>query len=416
MANQLKIIFILLLVVSGWSSVNAQETFHGPGGCTNKEECRAYCNEDSHKEECLTFGVQNGLMTQEEADRARKFLNQTGPGGCRGEECKSYCEYKLHREECLKFTEENGLISGEEAARARKFQKIEVEGGPGGCKGEECRTYCEDEAHREECFKFAKENGLIGEEEIKQFETGLKIREKIKESGGPGGCKSEEECHSYCSDVSHVEECVKFGAAHTDKSEAEIEQMLRDFKDMKGHMQERKMRGEGFDGPEFRSDFGDGEFEDGEFQENFHMVPPGERNGRFPQRPPTTEEMERMKEKYRQNYEQYREQMPSENQMMPGSMPQEGQMFPEDYQNQGTYPKPESYQQYEGSYQQYPQDYQPQQYQTAPTTPEPTFAPTTFESALPPPPSEPAPQPTSYNHSKSFLANVLSAFLAPFRK
>lgn len=370
-----------------------ERSFEGPGGCTTKEECRSYCDEDGHKEECLTFAVQNGLMSQEEADRARKFLNQTGPGGCRGEECKEYCSDPSHKEECIDFAVKNGLIQPEEAERFRKFKEIEEKGGPGGCKGEACRTYCEDESHRDECFAFAKEKGLIGEEEVKQFETGLKIREKIKESGGPGGCKSENECHSYCSDVSRVEECVKFGAQHTGKSEAEIEKMLREFKDIKSHMQERGMRGEGFDRPGFRSDFGDGKFEDREFQENFQMVPEGAREGRFPQRPPTEEELERTKAKYRENYEKYRGQMPPEGMMPSSNMPT---AFPSG--TDGMMPPPEAYQQYQQNYQEPPQEYQPQQYQT------------------PPPPSEPAPQPTSYDRSKSFISNLSAAFLAPFRK
>ncbi|MEK7148258.1 MAG: hypothetical protein AAB758_03085 [Patescibacteria group bacterium] len=432
---------IYLLLATPALAQELEQGFIGPGGCTSKEECRRYCDEDSNKEECLTFAVNNGLMTQEEADRARKFLNQTGPGGCRGDECKAYCETPANRDGCIKFAEENGLISKEEASRFKKFKEIEEKGGPGGCKGEnECRNHCEDEANHEECFAFAKQNDLLPPEEIEKFETGLKIKEKIKSGGGPGGCKSDKECHEYCSDSSHIEECVAFGSQSTGKSSDEIRRMIEEFKNNKDgfrgpegfernseefekRRQEFESRREEFEG-RFKSDFGDGEFEDGEFQKNFQMVPEEFRNERNPQRPPTAEELEKIKEKYRENYEKYKGVMPPER-VMPEEMKRmmqkpegermpydnfrpENQTQPSQYQNmmpkdgtipQEGYPKPEDYQQYQqGEYQQPPTSGQ---------------SGGTYQSA-PPPPSEP--KPTSYDPSKSFLSNMAAAFMAPFRK
>ena len=275
------ILTTLFLLLASTLLAHAQEAFVGPGGCTSKGECREYCDEDSHKDECLTFAVQNGLMSQEDAERARKFLNQTGPGGCRGDECRKYCSESSHKEECINFAVNNGLIQPEEAERFKKFKEIEEKGGPGGCKGEECRSYCEDEARHDECFVFAKEHGLIGEEEIKHYETGLKIREKIKEAGGPGGCTSENECRQYCGDVTHVEECVAFGAEHTGKSRDEVRGMLEEFKRHKDEFEKMHQNRR----EEFKSDFGDGVFEDGEFQKNFQQVPEEFRGERNPQRP-----------------------------------------------------------------------------------------------------------------------------------
>ena len=36
------------------------------------------------------------------------------------------------------------------------------------------------------------------------------IDEKVKTQGGPGGCRGEEECRAYCSDTSHFDECAAF--------------------------------------------------------------------------------------------------------------------------------------------------------------------------------------------------------------
>jgi hypothetical protein len=344
----------LMLVVSCWSSVTAQELeqgFVGPGGCTSKEECRAYCDIDGNKEECLTFAVDNGMMTEVEADKARKFLNQTGPGGCRGDECKTYCEDPANTEECISFAEANGLIQPGEGERFRKMRQIESKGGPGGCKGEECRAYCEDESHRDECFAFAKENGLLNEKQIQGYETGIKIKQKIKEVGGPGGCKSEKECHDYCSDIDKVEECVAFGAKHSGKSPEEVRRMIEDFKNFK----DMRERGEGFEPPNM------------ERKPNFPEAREGQMPGKFT-RPEGCDSPESCRKMCMENPEKC------------GFMrrPDESMMRPPETQrntvDENTIP----------------------------------VAPTNNEST-------PTTEPTSYDHSKSFIANMAAAFLAPFR-
>lgn len=212
----------------------AEDSFRGPGDCATRDECKIYCDVDAHREECLNFAEQNGIMSKEEVEKAKKFIQQTGPGGCIGEECRTYCENPAHQEECVTFGLEHGFITKEDAERFKKFREIEEKGGgPGGCRGEECKTYCDDPAHEDECFEFAKKNGLIKPEDEKHYEAGRKIRQKIKTGEAPGSCSSEVECRNYCSDIGHVEECVKFGASQTGMSEAEVRLMLQEFKDRK---------------------------------------------------------------------------------------------------------------------------------------------------------------------------------------
>ena len=415
-----KTFLLLALALGTFSIVSAQEVgqegFVGPGGCTTKEECRAYCDIDGNKEECLTFAVEKGMMTQEEADKARKFLNQTGPGGCRGDECKDYCEDPANTEECIRFAEENGLIKPGEGARFRKLREISQKGGPGGCKGEDCQEYCEDEAHRDECFAFAREHGILSQEQLEGYETGRKIEQAIKEAGGPGGCRSERECHEYCSDSARIDECAAFGAKHTGKSPEEMRKMLEEFKS--GNFRNGP---EGFerDREEFerrRQEFEGRIRESGDIRERMMRdLPAGRQEGyRGPSEVP--ESFEGTRESFQgpggcnspESCQQYcmnnpqacgYGQGPREGQMMSpsGSMPQSSE-----FQSQ---PAPVEYNR------EYQQNYQiPEQYQNPPTS-EPTYV---------TPPSEPQPQPqptipTSYDHSKSFIANVISAFLAPFR-
>ena len=79
--------------------------------------------------------------------------------------------------------------------------------GPGGCKStEECKTYCSEPAHIEECQKFMGQTqpGPAGSQGI-QLPQGSFGPTQMQ---GPGGCKSPEECKAYCE--THLEECKNF--------------------------------------------------------------------------------------------------------------------------------------------------------------------------------------------------------------
>lgn len=394
---------LLSFVQTTFAQGVGEEGFVGPGGCTTKEECRAYCDIDNNKEECLTFAVEKGMMTQEDADRARAFLSQTGPGGCRGDECRSYCDDPANTEECIRFAEEQGFIKPGEGERFRKLRELSQRGGPGGCKGEECHTYCEDESHRNECFAFARENGLLNEEQVKGYEIEVKIRQTIKEVGGPGGCKSERECHKYCSDSSRIDECAAFGAEHTGKSPEEMRRMLEKF-NQEGFRTDGPGAPEGFDQrrEEFERRLRDEAGLRERMMQEGYGAPEGFRSPEGFQGQTGCDSPESCREYCMNN--------PQACGYTPG--PRENYQAPQE-----SYPKPESfeqYRQYEQNYQtpeqfqQYQENYQtPEQYQTPTTTSEPTFT---------PPPSEFQTQPTSYDSSRSFLANIWSAFLAPFRQ
>ena len=79
------------------------------------------------------------------------------------------------------------------------------------------------------CFQFAQKNGLVPAEEVARFEQGQKIKEKIKTSGGPGGCKEEGQCRNYCGDAGHVEECIAFASASGGLSPEEARSKLQEF-------------------------------------------------------------------------------------------------------------------------------------------------------------------------------------------
>ena len=244
-----------------------------PPPCHGQDECDEYCSQPNNMETCMTFAMEAGFMSDQEKANSQKMIaaikKGVVPPKCKGKEgCDIYCGQEEHFEECLSFSEAAGFMNPEEAAMARKTGGK----GPGGCKGkDECDAFCNNPDNQETCFNFAKDNGMIPEKDLKRMEEGKQqfkqslsqapqevldclnsqmgsdMLEKLKsgqfmppkdigdkmqicfeqgmgaaqpggpgEGGmrppagqtGPGGCKTLEECTSYCE--SNIEECKNF--------------------------------------------------------------------------------------------------------------------------------------------------------------------------------------------------------------
>ena len=99
-------IFSLLIVGTAWyvsaaSIFDIEFPISELGNCGDKTECKSYCNDLSHKNECLAFAKKYGLVDEKTAARAEK-LPETGPGGCKGEsECRNYCDSADNADECF---------------------------------------------------------------------------------------------------------------------------------------------------------------------------------------------------------------------------------------------------------------------------------------------------------------------------
>ena len=193
-----------------------------PPPCGGKDECDEYCSAPENLEQCLAFAEAAGFISPEEAAMARRTGGK-GPGNCRGKEaCEAFCDDPANGEECINFAVENGFMPAEEAENALKMFKAGFTSGPGGCKGkEECESYCDDISHMEECVDFAEKAGFMSAEDAararKMAEMGI--------SGGPGGCKGEEECQAFCQDQANMETCINFAVQIGDMTLEEAEQM-----------------------------------------------------------------------------------------------------------------------------------------------------------------------------------------------
>lgn len=222
-------VFVLILGVAVSYSVLAQElegetdiTFPIAelGNCADKDKCHDYCNESGNMPACIAFAKKHGLMNEAEATKAERFAERVargeGPGGCRGpRECEAFCSNVSNIEVCIAFAEKHGF-EDEHLDEAKKIRTYITSGGtlPGGCSSKDsCEAYCSDFSHAEECFAFAERAGLTiakGAEKVPpgQFQ---KFIELAKKGETPGGCKSKNECETYCRDSAHFEECIEFG-------------------------------------------------------------------------------------------------------------------------------------------------------------------------------------------------------------
>ncbi|MEK7180620.1 MAG: hypothetical protein AAB706_04040, partial [Patescibacteria group bacterium] len=196
---------------------------NGPGSCNSWASCEAYCSTVEHLDECIAFAEETDYYSPEQLAEAKKFqeLVKNGtqfPGDCKDRNaCEFYCSDANHMQECLDFAEKSGFMPPEEIKEARQFLEIMQRGeSPGGCTSkEQCEKYCLIESHVEECVTFFEKAGFISSEEA----------EILKKTGGkgPGECRSKEQCDSYCS--SNAKECFGWAKDNGLISEEDLTQM-----------------------------------------------------------------------------------------------------------------------------------------------------------------------------------------------
>ncbi len=178
---------------------------NGPGGCNSAEACRSFCSVPANRKTCFEFAKEHNLIPPEELARIEKegTLPQTGPGGCTSrEECDAFCRTPDNMQVCLDFAVEKGHITAEQATKFKETktgqmmnrtrgqvhgpqvrgpegkideekarQLLETTGGPGGCTSfEECGAFCSAPENGEACFAFAKEHGLMDTADVERIE------------------------------------------------------------------------------------------------------------------------------------------------------------------------------------------------------------------------------------------------------
>jgi len=172
-------------------------------------------------------------MSPEELAAAKKFKENgmVGPGGCKGQaQCDTYCSNSSHMEECIAFAQKNGMMSEEELKNSQKVLTAIKNGiKPPACNGpKECDTYCSNPSHMEECMAFSLAAGIAPDGQKEQMQKTL---EALKKGIKPPACHGQEECDQYCS--THMEECMNFSLATGMVPDGQKEQMQKTLEALK---------------------------------------------------------------------------------------------------------------------------------------------------------------------------------------
>ena len=230
--------FIVISLALAGSAVWAQSIQYPVkelGDCENETACKSYCDKSENIESCVNFAEKNNLMSKEEIGLAKKFMavGGKGPGGCSGkDECEAYCNNIDHIDECISFGEENNLIPPEELEEAKKVQaaiKRGIKPPPCGNK-KQCDIYCEESEHMEECVAFGIEAGFI---QGKELEDVQKMLAAVKRGIKPPPCKGKEACDAYCSSPDNMEVCMTFAIEAgfmSENEKADSQKMLQALK------------------------------------------------------------------------------------------------------------------------------------------------------------------------------------------
>lgn len=213
-------IFINIFVFSYFVLAGSKDDIVFPvtelGNCKDEGECRIFCDKPENISACVIFAEKHKLMSEEETKKAKAFLEMgEGPGGCKTKDgCETFCDNPINMNICLDFAEKNNLISDEELKEAKQVAKALSEGAilPGGCRSKiQCENYCDEPSHINECLDFAEKAGFIPVDELREARKAAKAMSQGIRS--PGNCRGKKQCEQYCSEPSHMEECLNFAEA-----------------------------------------------------------------------------------------------------------------------------------------------------------------------------------------------------------
>jgi hypothetical protein len=221
-------IISLFIVFSIYSQVNTNISYPIPelGNCSNKQDCKTYCDLPEYVSACLDFAQLHGLLSDHEIVLSRKVSQvKSGPGGCTDHAtCQVYCEEIDNLEACLEYASKEGILSPLELDEARRVTGAMKAGyePPGNCKTKsQCEAYCSEPKHMDDCLGFARAVGLMSEAELEEAQ---KVANAIAAGHSmPGNCRGKRQCEAYCNNSNNVEECLEFGiaAGFVNPSEAE---------------------------------------------------------------------------------------------------------------------------------------------------------------------------------------------------
>ncbi len=204
----LSVISLLLIALDGTKTVFGAPQITFPvaelGSCGSIAECGAYCRKDGNLPSCMKFVMEHQLTKADVLS-----FNISELGNCQiGSDCRNFCNRDENIAQCIDFADKYDLLSPSNIEISRAFTKAIGSGGtPGGCRTlEECSSYCDDSSHTNECLDYVGKKKLVVEE---QLSAARKVAEGFRQGiETPGKCRGISECDDYCTDAAHFNECA----------------------------------------------------------------------------------------------------------------------------------------------------------------------------------------------------------------
>ena len=170
------------------------------GNCQSQADCKIYCDVAANTAACVDYAKKNNLLAPADLQAAENFLaaGAKGPGGCSGQaECQAYCDDNAHIDECVSYAEANGLMSTQDLQKAKKVQAAIANGIKlPACKNKtDCDSYCAEAAHMQECITFAQNAGLLSGQELQDAQ---KVLTALEKGVSPLPCQGKDACDTYC--------------------------------------------------------------------------------------------------------------------------------------------------------------------------------------------------------------------------
>jgi len=174
--------------------------------CGSIAQCGAYCRKDGNLPSCMKFVTDHQLTKADVLS-----FNISELGNCQiGSDCRNFCNRDENIAQCIDFADKYDLLSPSNIEISRAFtQAIGSGGTPGGCRTlEECSSYCDDNSHTNECLDYVGKKKLVVEE---QLSAARKVAEGFRQGiETPGKCRGITECDDYCIDEAHFSECAVY--------------------------------------------------------------------------------------------------------------------------------------------------------------------------------------------------------------
>ncbi|MBI2049919.1 MAG: hypothetical protein HYT35_00475 [Candidatus Staskawiczbacteria bacterium] len=188
----------------------------------------------------LGFMVSNGFVSQEEKEFALKMIGSIKDRGVTG------FDFDMCRRDpgaCADFIPQEYRREFESVNKVRDIMAQKL-----GFDPVQCERAAFDESVRSRCFEAVKNalpeledlstqsleaQRIIAEirEHTRQGEAFDQSRQTIQQQGGPGGCRSPQECFAYCSSSDHGPECLSFGAKQGIFRGDDIAQRYQEYQD-----------------------------------------------------------------------------------------------------------------------------------------------------------------------------------------